>query len=193
QMADIYAARTGLAHERLLEMMAAETWMTPEEAKANGFADVIKSGSQGATKARALASLNLSGLTVPREFHAAVERARTALAASPGSEPGTDRPSTSSELRASSPEQLAAQVADILDERRGRAPAPARAEREQQPPQSAGPTPPPAEPPPAVADRPITAEEGLQLLEELRASRKPSPEELASQVADILERRRQYR
>jgi len=83
QMADIYAARTGLAHERLLEMMAAETWMTPEEAKANGFADVIKSASQGATKARALAALDLSGLTVPRDFNAAVERARAELATPP--------------------------------------------------------------------------------------------------------------
>ena len=85
------------------------------------------------------------------------------------------------------PAALAAQVADVLDERRGRAPAPARAEGEptQQPP--------PVEPPPAAADRPITVEEGMQLLEELRASRKPSPEQLASQVADILERRRQHR
>jgi len=89
------------------------------------------------------------------------------------------------------PAALAAQVADILDERRGRAPAPARAEGEPQ--QSGGPTPPPVEPPPAAADRPITAEEGMQLLEELRASRTPSPEQLASQVADILERRRQHR
>ncbi|MEC7526342.1 MAG: hypothetical protein VYE22_41060 [Myxococcota bacterium] len=88
------------------------------------------------------------------------------------------------------PAALAAQVADILDERRGHAPTPARAEREptEPRPRSAGPT-----PPPAAADRPITAEEGLQLLEELRASRTPSPEQLASQVADILERRRQHR
>ena len=82
------------------------------------------------------------------------------------------------------PAAVAAKVADLLDERRGRAPA-----------ESTDPTveATPAESPAPQAERPITAAEGLRMLEELRASRKPSPEELASQVADILERRRQYR
>lgn len=86
------------------------------------------------------------------------------------------------------PAAVAAKVADILDERRGRAPALPPAE-------STDPTveATPAESPAPQAERPITAAEGLRMLEELRASRKPSPEQLASQVADILERRRQHR
>ncbi len=88
------------------------------------------------------------------------------------------------------PAAVAAKVADILDERRGRAPALPPAEGESTEPTVEAT---PAASPAPQTERPITAAEGLRMLEELRASRKPSPEELASQVADILERRRQYR
>lgn len=39
QMAAIYSEKTGKGAPELLDLMYAETWMTPEEAVANGFAD----------------------------------------------------------------------------------------------------------------------------------------------------------
>lgn len=39
QIADIYTQKTGLQSERVAEMMAAETWMSGEEAYAMGFCD----------------------------------------------------------------------------------------------------------------------------------------------------------
>lgn len=42
-IADVYASRSGVAHEEVLRMMAATTWMTGAEAKAHGFADVTTS------------------------------------------------------------------------------------------------------------------------------------------------------
>ena len=39
--ADIYVARTGLSKDKVLALMAAETWMNPEQAKADGFATAI--------------------------------------------------------------------------------------------------------------------------------------------------------
>lgn len=38
-LAAVYAAKTGKPVEKILEMMKAETWMTGDEAKENGFAD----------------------------------------------------------------------------------------------------------------------------------------------------------
>lgn len=39
--ASVYAARTGNSRERVLQLMEAETWMSPEDAVKNGFADEI--------------------------------------------------------------------------------------------------------------------------------------------------------
>lgn len=39
--AAVYAARTGQSNERVLELMAAETWMTADEAKSLGFVDTV--------------------------------------------------------------------------------------------------------------------------------------------------------
>ncbi|HEX3739436.1 MAG TPA: head maturation protease, ClpP-related [Terriglobales bacterium] len=39
--ADIYVARTGLSKDTILSMLKDETWMNPEQAKANGFATAI--------------------------------------------------------------------------------------------------------------------------------------------------------
>lgn len=41
QMIDIYSNKTGLSKEEVSSIMDAETWYTPEEAKAKGFCDVI--------------------------------------------------------------------------------------------------------------------------------------------------------
>ena len=39
--ADLYVAKTGLSKDKVLALMKEETWMTPEQAKANGFATNI--------------------------------------------------------------------------------------------------------------------------------------------------------
>lgn len=39
--ADLYVGKTKLSKDKILAMMKAETWMNPEQAKANGFADEI--------------------------------------------------------------------------------------------------------------------------------------------------------
>ncbi len=75
--ADVYVARTGMAREKIIEMMDAETWLTAEEAKAQGFADVIKPAKKAA-QARALASINLDGLKAPKALIAACAQARSA-------------------------------------------------------------------------------------------------------------------
>lgn len=43
-IANDYAAKTGLDHSELIELMAAETWFTAEEAKEKGFIDAIFDG-----------------------------------------------------------------------------------------------------------------------------------------------------
>lgn len=79
QIADAYVSRTGLGKDRIHEMMDAETWLTPEEAKANGFADVVKPAQAGPAKARALAAIDLRGFErPPSQFAEAVESARRA-------------------------------------------------------------------------------------------------------------------
>ena len=39
--ADLYVARTGLSKDKVLDMMKAETWMSADQAKANGFATAV--------------------------------------------------------------------------------------------------------------------------------------------------------
>ena len=39
--ADLYVSRTGMAKEKVMALMSAETWMNPEEAVANGFATSV--------------------------------------------------------------------------------------------------------------------------------------------------------
>lgn len=46
QMADIYARRTGMPRLKILELMAAETWMTADEAFEMGFVDEVNPGRQ---------------------------------------------------------------------------------------------------------------------------------------------------
>ncbi len=41
QLADIYASKTGKSAEDVAAMMAAETWLTAAEAKADGFCDAV--------------------------------------------------------------------------------------------------------------------------------------------------------
>lgn len=67
QMGRAYASRTGLSEEECLAMMEAETYLSADEAKAKGFADVVKTSKRGAM-ARAMAHLDLSELKVPARF-----------------------------------------------------------------------------------------------------------------------------
>ncbi|HSY26415.1 MAG TPA: head maturation protease, ClpP-related [Burkholderiaceae bacterium] len=53
--ADIYVAKTGLAKDKVLALMAAETWYGPEDAVANGFATSVS-----ASKATVTNSFDLS-------------------------------------------------------------------------------------------------------------------------------------
>lgn len=77
QMVDAYVARTGLARERVIEMMDAETWMTASEAKEHGFVDLVKPSQKGPEKTKALASIDLRGFErAPAVFAAAIRRAR---------------------------------------------------------------------------------------------------------------------
>jgi ATP-dependent Clp protease protease subunit len=48
--ADIYVARTGLSKDEIVKMMAEETWLTPEEALAKGFADKVVAAKGGAPR-----------------------------------------------------------------------------------------------------------------------------------------------
>lgn len=67
QMADIYHAKTGLDKPVLLDMMYAETWMTPVDAMSNGFADGM-TDTEGTAKAMA-ANFDLSVFAkVPEEL-----------------------------------------------------------------------------------------------------------------------------
>jgi ATP-dependent protease ClpP protease subunit len=82
QIAEVYVARTGMDRARVLEMMASETWLSPQEAKQHGFVDKVRSAKRvPAPKketARALAGLDLSDLLhVPKGLLAAVAQART--------------------------------------------------------------------------------------------------------------------
>lgn len=79
QAAEIYAARTGLDVDRVVELMKAETWMTAAEAKELGFVDKItpaKKANQQA-RARAFASLHIDDFTnVPDGVRELVAAAR---------------------------------------------------------------------------------------------------------------------
>lgn len=68
-LADIYAARTGKKKDRVLEMMAAETWMTADEAVREGFADKLSG------QARLAASIQPGRyMNAPKELLARAER-----------------------------------------------------------------------------------------------------------------------
>lgn len=55
-VADLYAARTGKSRDKILEMMEAETWMTPEECVTNGFADEVVKDQKPSKSAKATAT-----------------------------------------------------------------------------------------------------------------------------------------
>jgi ATP-dependent protease ClpP protease subunit len=77
QIADSYAARSGMSRDDALTLMNAETWLTADEAKAKGLVDMVKPSRTGPDRAEALARLDIDGLgNAPRVFAAAVSDAR---------------------------------------------------------------------------------------------------------------------
>ena len=67
-MASVYAERTGMSKAKCRDMMAAETWLTPADAKKKGFCDEVVPGT-----AKMAASFDLSPYgyrNVPQEFAA---------------------------------------------------------------------------------------------------------------------------
>lgn len=71
--AGIYAERTGKTNEECLALMDAETWMTPAEAVAMGFADVAEQGKPKPTNALPSAFVN-SYRNAPDVFKRAMNR-----------------------------------------------------------------------------------------------------------------------
>jgi len=67
-----YRQKSKLAHKELIALMDAETWMTADEAVANGFADEVVQGAQAnaSLDPRVFATL---GLKVPEQFKARVD------------------------------------------------------------------------------------------------------------------------
>jgi len=105
QIAAAYMARTGIGRDEVLAMMDAETWMTPNEAKEKGFVDKVKPAKKGASKAKALAGLDLSDLVhVPAGLLAAVAQARSEI-----SVPGRIRAQTSGEDQGADEERTMAE------------------------------------------------------------------------------------
>lgn len=71
-IARIYAARTKLKQSRLRDMMDAETWMTGQEAKDQGFVDVLIPNKEKPPKSAASNSIRLQFRNAPREKLAAL-------------------------------------------------------------------------------------------------------------------------
>jgi ATP-dependent Clp protease protease subunit len=86
QLVDQYAARTKQDKEKIREWMAAETWMTAEEAVKNGFADVVsqqlavKACVRDGMFARTPRELLSAAASVSPNVAAAAMRRRLALA-----------------------------------------------------------------------------------------------------------------
>lgn len=71
-LARIYAARTKLKQSRLRDMMDAETWMTGQEAKDQGFVDVLIPNKDKPPKSSASNSIRLQFRNAPRDKLAAL-------------------------------------------------------------------------------------------------------------------------
>lgn len=64
-----YRAKTGLEDAKLLELMAAETWMTASEALEYGFVDEVSSAMKIAARVREDGGLIINGLTFDASKH----------------------------------------------------------------------------------------------------------------------------
>lgn len=118
-LAQIYAERTGIPEDEIREMMAAETWMTAEEAKAKGFVDEIIE----AAEPEAFADLDISELAaVPAALVSQIREGKK-MARSKGKKNNTPTPTPSTpdpkpEPTGDTPPrfQLAADARKVADE-----------------------------------------------------------------------------
>lgn len=60
----VYRGKTGLSDEKLVELMADETWMTAKEAKELGFVDEVAPAMKIAARARKDGAIIINGLTL---------------------------------------------------------------------------------------------------------------------------------
>lgn len=115
QMADIYVARTGLALDRVIEMMDAETWISADDAVAMKFADSVKplkaAPAKKAAKAQAqmFASISVAGLqNVPPSVQQAIDAARAQQSLDIDNQPDHDGAQSAVQETQMKPEILAA-------------------------------------------------------------------------------------
>lgn len=125
QIADAYVARTGQSIEEVTAMMAAETWMTADEAKAKGFVDMVKTAKTGKAKTKAYASLDLTGFRhVPEILATAIADARAPQEATDASAKGggaqMEKKMDLKELRAQHPDVYDAAVEEGVAKERKR-------------------------------------------------------------------------
>lgn len=117
QSIEIYAERTGIAADKIGEMLDAETWMTGDEAKALGFADEVTADD---VEAYATASqivfagkqFRRDKLGIPEQVVAKLERRVEPRAHTPKEVQPMD-PKTVEELKAKHPELCAALAAEV--------------------------------------------------------------------------------
>lgn len=92
-LVDIYTARTGLLPAKIVELLAAETYMTAEEAVSLGFADAVE--TFGASIAYpAVARLRRDTSALGKKVFAEVRKMRTVLALSATPATGTSKGNT---------------------------------------------------------------------------------------------------
>lgn len=113
-----YRNKTGLEDEKLVELMAAETWMTATEALELGFIDEVSGAMKIAAKAGANGGLIVNGLTIDEERRRGLPEGWLASAESENTnEPANDSPGeeveamTLEELRDNHPEVYNAVIA----------------------------------------------------------------------------------
>lgn len=95
-LVDTYATRTKQPKEDIARMMSDETWLTPEDAKAKGFADTIAEGSG------VVAAFDPSQFTnVPQELRVSLQKEPKPMAAEP--KPEGPKAATLPELKAACP------------------------------------------------------------------------------------------
>lgn len=84
-VADVYAARTGNKREKILEMMEAETWMTPEDCVKNRFAEEVVKDTKAKKPTNSAAAPQPSALAASGDKRSMVVSlsAKTAGAAAP--------------------------------------------------------------------------------------------------------------
>lgn len=112
-LVNIYATKTGLPEDKIREMMAAETWLTAEEALALGFVDEIVEP----VPAKAFADIDVSGLvSVPAALTRLIREGRMSATAQKDAEAkAVSTPATEPAATAGGTEQAKAVATQTVD------------------------------------------------------------------------------